>query len=121
MYSLTFPENDKHDSKIIIIVMIALIWANVKAKKDSENIYDLVKRHLCIRNKVQRTFNLLTGSPCFPGSPIFPGFPEMPSAPWYPCMPFGPGSPGSPLIIKNYLDYREMLYRYLNDKYFYTY
>lgn len=43
----------------------------------------------------------------------------MPSAPWCPCMPFDPGKPGSPLVIKNYLDYREMLYRCLNDKYLY--
>lgn len=43
MHSLTFPENHKHNSKIIIIAMIGLLQANVKAKKDSQNIYDLVK------------------------------------------------------------------------------
>lgn len=45
MHSLTFPENHKHNSKIIIIAMIGLLRANVKAKKDSQNIYDLVKRN----------------------------------------------------------------------------
>lgn len=92
-----------------------------KLRKTAKVSMVLVKRHLCIRYKEQRIFNLLTGSPCFPGSPTLPGFPEMPSAPGYPCMPFGPGRPGSPLVIKNYLDYREMLYRCLNDKHFYTY
>lgn len=69
------------------------------------------------QGKVKR-FILLTGSPCFPGSPIFPEFPEMPSAPWYPCLPFGPGSPGRPLVMKNYVNYREMMYKCSNDKTF---
>lgn len=45
MYPLTLSGNHKHNSKINIKEMIRLILANVKAKKDSQNIYGLARRH----------------------------------------------------------------------------
>lgn len=48
---MIFFRNYEYSFKIIIKEMIGLIWVSVKVEKDSWNIYGLVRRYLCIRNK----------------------------------------------------------------------